>query len=353
MCCSRIARAAFLGLSCAPRSFDWSLQNALFRSARRMHCSHSARSASEMCENPSFSSERAGPAHEGQFDRSRLQDVVVAGRRLLGVSVGSSETCIISPEHMAFDIGRCPLSAVRMQVVAFTHLHVDHVAGLPFHLATRNLQKMAPPIYLVPRAVAPEFNAMIEAFARLDGSKFKYTVVPMSPGDSYALKKGWVVRSFQTMHTVPSQGYILYQTRNKLYPEYSRLGKEELMSFRRDGKEISESVLIPEIAVTGDTTLDALAKCADARRANTLVTEVTFLDESSTIHTARNYGHVHVDEVVERADELFLETRGVLLTHFSARYSSERILDILRARLPEKLFGKVTPLVGERIIVAR
>jgi ribonuclease Z len=89
----------------------------------------------------------------------------------------------------------------------------------------------------------------------------------MSPGDSYQFKRGWVVRSFQTMHTVPSQGYILYETRTKLYPECIGLNQEVPVNLRRAGKPIAERGLVPHLAVIGDTTLDALAECANARRA--------------------------------------------------------------------------------------
>jgi hypothetical protein len=83
------------------------------------------------------------PKEQGQtvqpalYDRTRLQDVSIAWFRLLGVSIGSLEICIFSLEHMAFDIGRCPLTAVRMQVAVFRHLHIDHVARIPFELAIR------------------------------------------------------------------------------------------------------------------------------------------------------------------------------------------------------------------------
>jgi len=285
------------------------------------------------------------------YDRTRLQEVTIAGRRLLGVSVGASETCIISPEHMAFDIGRCPRAALRMQVVAFTHLHVDHVAGVPFHIATRSMQRMPPPIYIVPRPVAQEFAAMIEAFGKLDGSSFEYTLVPMSPGETYQLKKGWVVRPFQTMHTVPSQGYILYEVRNKLLPKLAGMSTSEIAALRFAGAPIVAQVLVPQLAVTGDTTLDALAECPDARQAKALVTEMTFLDNVSSEDQARLFGHVHIDEVVRRAEELFSEAEGVLFTHFSARYCAREILSTIDAKIPPTLKAKTTALVGEVIEV--
>lgn len=288
---------------------------------------------------------------EGECDRTRLQEVTIADTTLQGVSVGASETCILLPGFLAFDIGRCPMQAVRMQVVAFTHMHVDHVAGLPFHLATRNLHRMPPPIYIVPRTVAGAFEKLIQSFSSLDGTEYRYEIVPMSPDETYTLKKGWQIKAFRTFHTVPSQGYILRQTRHKLKPEYRGLPSKELANLRRSGADISDTLYVPEVAVTGDTTLDALQHCEEARRAKVLVTEATFLDDNATVAGARAYGHVHMDEVAARAEELFSECSGVVFSHFSGRYSAERIKALWSAKLPAWLRAKAVPLVGQRIKV--
>jgi ribonuclease Z len=288
-----------------------------------------------------------------ETDRTRLQHVVLAGQRLSAVSVGASETCVIASEHrLAFDIGRCPKPAVACSVVAFTHLHIDHVGGLAFHVATRALQKMSPPTYLVPRGTEDAFSALITAFAALDGgSAYPCTVIPFGPGDEFAVKRGWVLKSFPTFHTVPSQGYLLYSERRRLDTElYGSKSGPELAALRRSGVEVSVATRVPELAVTGDTTMRALEECADARAARTLVTEITFLDNSCTVEEARKFGHVHVDEVAEKT-ELFAQNEAVLFTHFSARYCSETIRKLVAEKLPADLLKKSTLLHGARISV--
>jgi len=50
------------------------------------------------------------------------------------------ETCIVVPRaKVAFDIGRCPQRAVFQQTVLISHGHLDHVGGLPFHVASRSV----------------------------------------------------------------------------------------------------------------------------------------------------------------------------------------------------------------------
>lgn len=280
-----------------------------------------------------------------RYSRSQIQTVDIAGQPLQGVSVGAAETCIIS-SLLAFDIGRCPAQAVRMRIVAFTHMHVDHIGGVAFHVATRNMQKMAPPVYIVPASVAASFKELIHAFERVDGARYDFSVVPLEPGQEYFIKKGWVLRPFATIHTVPSQGYVLYDARKKLLEEYKNLSGPEISAHKRAGRKVHADVLIPHLAVTGDTTLDAIAACEDARKAKALVTEITFLDGTCTVDEARARGHVHIDELCQR-EHLFSENEEVLFTHFSARYNATKILEILKQKLSPALQAKSKPLLGE------
>jgi ribonuclease Z len=71
--------------------------------------------------------------------------------------------------------------------------------------------------------------------------------------------------------------------------------------------------------------------------------EVTFVDDRVSVKQCRSKGHIHLDEVVERA-ELF-ENQAIMFTHFSARYSRREILMNLDKKLPPDLRERVTPLL--------
>ena len=79
--------------------------------------------------------------------------------------------------------------------------------------------------------------------------------------------------------------------------------------------------------------------CSSDLTARLLIMEVTFLDERVDVARARGSGHVHLDEVVERA-ELF-ENEAILFTHFSARYSPGEVRRIVSGRLPDCLRDRV------------
>lgn len=260
--------------------------------------------------------------------------------QVYGVSVGAVETCVCIPAlSLAFDSGKCPPRAIAMRYMALTHGHCDHIHGLPLHLATRALQKLSEPKYFVPTDIVPDVRNFIDAVERLEQAAFRFNVHPMSPSDPpQALGKGWMLKSFPTKHTVPSQGYVVLKTARKLKSEFVGKSPKELVLTKQLGIEIENLVMTPEIVFTGDTTLDAIAGSEDCRQARILITEMTFIDDSCSVENARKFGHIHLDEVIQRKD-IFVDNEYIVFTHFSARYSKEAIRHAL-ARLPDELRKK-------------
>ncbi len=86
--------------------------------------------------------------------------------------------------------------------------------------------------------------------------------------------------------------------------------------------------------------IDREPKLQDVR---VLILEVTFLDDRVSVEKCRDRGHIHLDEIIERAD--LFRNRAILLTHFSARYRAKDIVRILDERLPAHLRERVTPLL--------
>ena len=100
---------------------------------------------------------------------------------------------------------------------------------------------------------------------------------------------------------------------------------------------------MPELAFTGDSRIEGLEAEPDALRARRLIMEVTFLDERVSVEQCRSKGHIHLQEVVERA-RLF-ENEAILFSHFSARYRRHEIDALLDERLPPDLRLRVQPLL--------
>lgn len=161
------------------------------------------------------------------------------------------------------------------------------------------------------------------------------------------LKPGWCLAAFPTNHTVPSQGYIVYQKRRKLRKEYTHLSNDELRKLKLQRVSITSEVTTPELVFTGDTNIDTLIHSKICQRARVLITEITFLPSHSnggrpSVQDAYNYGHIHYNQIVQN-HHIFKHNEIVVFTHFSARYSPETIRDALAA-LPQSLRTKVRAL---------
>lgn len=268
----------------------------------------------------------------------------LAGYEVEALSIGGIETCIEIPElDLAFDIGRCPPSAVKRQRILLTHCHMDHAGGLAYHAATRDLYKVKPPIWYVPHENAKDILDLLDVWRRLDGSDLPVTVVPCGPGDAVDLGAGWIARPFRSPHRVPCQGYALCRQKQRLRPEFVGLSEAEIRSRRLAGESVSETVETVEIAFTGDTLPEVIEREEAVRTARLLIMECTFVDARVSVEKARASGHVHLDELVERAH--LLANEAILLTHFSQRYGAGQVREALARRLPEGLRDRVVPLV--------
>lgn len=267
------------------------------------------------------------------------------GLTVRAVSVGGFETCIEVPSwRLCFDIGRCPPTTAAYNRVLFTHAHVDHMAGVVHHCAQRSLTGRSAPEYWVPAESFEAFEEMMVAWRRLAHSEFACTTRAVRPGDHIELGGGKSVVVFRAVHRIPSVGYALVHTRNKLKAEFAELPGPALAGLRRDGVEITEPVTAVELAFCGDTTIDVVDREAIVREARRLVLEVTFLDDKVSPESARGGGHVHLDDLVARVDELQADV--VLCTHASRRHHGQ-VAQLIRERLPSEGRPRFLPLEPE------
>ncbi|CAB4280938.1 unnamed protein product [Prunus armeniaca] len=79
----------------------------------------------------------------------------------------------------------------------------------------------------------------------------------------------------------------------------------------------------------------------DVLKAKILVVESTFVDDSVKVEHAREYGHMHLSEIISHAEKF--ENKAILLIHFSARYTVKEIEQAVSV-LPSPLAGRVFAL---------
>jgi len=260
--------------------------------------------------------------------------------KLEGLSVAGVETCIEVPSlRLVLDMGRCTRTAIQQPLVLLSHGHLDHMGAVAQHAARRAMMRMGESTYVAPTAVARDLEELFNAAGRLDGQVIPRRVIALAPGEEFPIGKHRWVRPFQTYHRVPSQGYTVWERRHRLRAEFHGLPGARLAELRKAGVNIEEAREVALLSFTGDTRIEVLERTPELQQTETLVMETTFLDERVNVEGARSTGHIHLDEVLERAELL---PRGeVVMSHFSARYSDQEVRQIVRERLPDELRGLV------------
>jgi ribonuclease Z len=236
---------------------------------------------------------------------------------------------------IGFDLGAQPWDFMGTPTWFVSHTHLDHIAALPVYVARRRMMKMEPPTVYVPVESLDDVKKLMLIMHRLDRGRQLADLKGVAAGDEIELSREHVVTAFNTAHTIPSRGFVVWERRNKLKDEYVGLPGNQIRDLRLSGVEITRQVRIPLVAYTGDTApvgLDAEPACF---RAKVLITEMSFIREKHRRDKIHKFGHMHLDDFVERADRF--ENELIVVAHFSTRYHPNEVRRLLDAKLPPQL----------------
>jgi ribonuclease Z len=266
------------------------------------------------------------------------------GLTVEGWSRAAVQTYWRVPElKIGFDLGAQPWDFMGTPTWFVSHGHLDHVAALPVYVARRRMMKMEPPTVYVPAEVVDDVKKLMVVMHRLDRGRQLADVRGVSAGDEIELSREHVVTVFNTVHTVPSRGFVVWERRNKLKDEFVGLPGEKIRDLKLSGVAITREVRIPLVAYTGDTApagLDACPACFDAK---ILITEMSFIRAAHRRDKIHKFGHMHLDDFVERAGRFKNEL--IVAGHFSTRYHPNEVRKLLDARLPPELKAKMKPWI--------
>jgi ribonuclease Z len=144
---------------------------------------------------------------------------------------------------------------------------------------------------------------------------------------------------FETVHTIPSVGYVVWERRNKLKEEFHGLPGDKIRDLRLGGTEVTREVRTPIVAYTGDTSPGGLDKYPAVFDAKILITEMSFVRPNHRREKIHKFGHMHLDDFIERADRFKNEL--IVLAHFSTRYHPQEVRRVVENKLPETLRNRV------------
>ena len=257
-----------------------------------------------------------------------------------GYSRAAVQTYWRFPElKIGFDLGGQPWSFMGTETWFVTHGHLDHIAALPVYVARRRMMKMSPPtIYLPAVAIDPVRN-ILKQFTRLDRGRMPCQLEPVEDGMEINLSRELVVTVTSTVHSVPSFGYIVWDRRHKLKAEYRDLPGEAIRDLRLAGTEVTEERRTPWIAYLGDSAPAGLDAADGMYQAKVLICELTFIAPDHRRDRIHKFGHMHLDDLVERRDRF--QNELVIAAHLSTRYHPHAVRNIVSAAIPDMLDGRL------------
>ncbi|WP_264289632.1 ribonuclease Z [Duffyella gerundensis] len=236
---------------------------------------------------------------------------------------------------------RSALKPGKLEKIFITHLHGDHVFGLPGLLTSRSMGGSMTPLAIYG---PPGIQEFVETALRLSGSFVTFPMTIHEIGAGLVLEDGeFTVTAYPMAHVIECYGYRIQQhdkpgwlDAEKLKADgipsgwwMQRLKRGETVTLK-DGRVVDGSAYLgpatpgKAIAIFGDTgpTPDALALAANV---DVMVHETTL--EHAMAEKANSRGHSTTIQTATVAKEA--GAKRLIATHFSSRYSFQQMALLL------------------------
>jgi ribonuclease Z len=274
------------------------------------------------------------------IDNAPILSCQHAGLTIEGYSRAAVQSYFRIPElKIGFDLGAQPWDFMGTPTWFLTHTHLDHVAALPVYIARRRMMRMEPPTLYLPAEALEDVRRLLLVMQRLDRGRMVCSLNGLRPGEEVELSRENVITTFATTHTIPSLGYVVWDRRLKLKEEYIGLPGDKIRDLRLSGVPVTREVRTPLVAYSGDTSPAGLVNYPPVFEAKVLITELSFIRPNHRREKIHKFGHMHLDDFVERADRFHNEL--IICCHFSTRYHAEEVRRIVDTKLPAALRERV------------
>lgn len=224
--------------------------------------------------------------------------------------------------------------------IFITHMHGDHIFGLPGVLTSRSFQggEGKPLTIIGPKGI----KSYIETNLSLSESKLNYPITYIEIEDHLSYQhNGFNVTAQILHHGIPSFGYRVEApyTSGKIDvealkaiglqpgPKYQEVKNNETFEYNGliyDSNQFKgDAKKGPVIAIFGDT-MPCINEKSIAQDASVMVHESTYIEGEMTL--AKRYHHSHINHVFDLIDEANVDYS--LITHLSNRYTLEEVEEI-------------------------
>ncbi|MGE3779125.1 MAG: MBL fold metallo-hydrolase [Pirellulaceae bacterium] len=257
-----------------------------------------------------------------------------------GYSRAAVQTYWRVPElKVGFDLGAQPWDFMGTPAWFVSHAHLDHLAALPVYVARRRMMRMEPPVIYLPEHAVEWVDRLLKCIRHLDRGRLPCELVGIRAGQEIELSRDLVVTASATAHTVPSLGFVVWERRRKLKPEYTQLSGEQIRDLRLGGTELTQEIRVPVLGYLGDSAPQGLDQNPAMFDAKILIVEMTFVAPSHRKDRIHKHGHMHLDDFVERRDRFRNET--IIASHFSTRYHRNQIQRLVERAFPDLMQGRL------------
>jgi ribonuclease Z len=256
-------------------------------------------------------------------ERGSSSVALCLGRSVVLLDCGEGTQRQMVAAHMGFS---------RVKLILVTHLHGDHVLGVPGLLQSMTLQRREEPLDVYgPRGIHAFLQGVSDT---LGGPGFPVTVHEIAEDGVVLEAKGYTVEACKSDHRLESWSYAVIERSKpgRFHPEKAaRLGVPKGIIWKRlqDGEDVeigdttikSSDVVDPprpgrKVVYSGDTRpSDDVAKLATG--ADLLIHESTFGED--LVERAAEDGHSTASQAAGIA--LKAGAKMLILTHISGRYS--------------------------------
>lgn len=256
-----------------------------------------------------------------------------SGLIIQGLSLAGVRTSLTLPQHgIGLDVAQGLSHALSMNHFFISHGHMDHASGIPYIISQKAMASHKTPQFYMPESMVTPMTEIMNQWSKIEGFEYSYVFHGVKPDSEFGINPRLLVRPFRTLHRVPSFGYSLFRRVRKLRPELEGKPSAEIRDLKERGEEPTTEVEERILSFTGDTQIDFLDLSPEVRDSKILVLETTYLDERKSVQSARDWGHTHLQELLERLGDIRSEL--IVLIHTSARYSLDEARRILQQKLP-------------------
>lgn len=275
----------------------------------------------------------------------RQVQLKVPNNHIQGFSISGLSTYIQMPEiDICFDMGECPLTALKLNHVFLSHAHGDHSRCLMRHYSLRHMMGIEKPaIYYMPESIVEAFKNLVKAEAIFEGVREDKLIYPKIVGLSdqlesipFEYRKNLTIKGFPVEHRVPSLGCTVSDFKKKLKPEFHGKTPQELIQIRESGITLESPIETPRVTFIGDCIGKSLFDQSHIWDSPILILESTFLDPDEK-DMAKAKGHTHIEEIAQALNEFKgqMKTQHLVLKHFSMKYSREHVLHRVKEHIPD------------------